>query len=115
MNFVAPLKRSYEDVTPLDEIELEFLKFAHYSNLWWIIVLQPEFKTQQITPERIVEGINLQFQTDITVQPEDMARYQAAHEQLAEMINQNEKTKAVWYDRGAGYCWKKISTEDGSW
>lgn len=94
------LQRSWVDVTTPDANELEFFKFAHYSILWWSIVLDPEYKERiQLTREHIAELINNQLGTAIEVFPGDMARYQAAHEQLSKMIDRDARTRALWYSQ----------------
>ena len=100
-------------MTALDEVELEFLKFAHYSNLWWSTVLDPEFRFRQIKREYIAKRINLQFRTNISVQVEDMARYQAAHQRLTKMIDRDEQIRILWYDNRK--CWTRIQTAEVRW
>lgn len=87
--------------------------------MWWSTVLDPEYKDREITQERIAKLINNHFHTNIMVLPEDMARYRAAHEQLANMIDQDPTawSEFLWYTNGGWqrptHLWMPLDAEVG--
>ena len=72
--------------------------FAHYSDLWWSRTLEDANKSREITSGYIsAREHDLSF---ADVRKCHLTKYQAAHEQLAKMIEQDPVAQEVWYDNG---------------
>lgn len=113
-------QRSYTEFTTPTTVELEFLKFSLYSLLWWSIGLEAEFKDREIKPEHIARLINYHFHSDVTILPDDMTRYRAAHEKLAERIGQVVEDRVAegswynhtWWYRSSSPLWDALDAWD---
>ncbi|KAJ7706840.1 hypothetical protein B0H17DRAFT_1034619 [Mycena rosella] len=100
--------KSSEDAT---EISLEYAKSFAYSVLWWRSMCsmfdQQNRRMELVSPDINADDIRLEMMEsleemdtsglDLTVEGSDIARYQAAHEELAKRIR-DAGLEEVWFD-----------------
>lgn len=88
----------------MDEVYVEFAKFATHSALWWKGALEDPNTTPTIFKNDIIESLNLHRvdrwpATNFAIEDSDLDRYQAAHAALAEKIALDARARKLWYAR----------------